>query len=128
VNDALLVRRLERLGDLFRDGERLVNRDGAMREAVGQRQALDELHDQRGDAIRLLEAIDRRDVRMVQGGEDFGFPLKTSQPVTVPCDVGREDLQRPDGSAWCPSRGKPRPCRPHQPGRSLRIGRVEYRG
>ena len=37
MDDALLVRRLERLGDLPRDRQRLVERDRAARDAIGER-------------------------------------------------------------------------------------------
>src|SRR5947209_526091 len=34
----------------------------------------------------LLQPVDVRDVRMVQGGEDFGFALESSQAVAVRTD------------------------------------------
>ena len=48
MDDALLVRRFERLGDLLRDRQRLVERNRPLRDAVGQRRPLDQLHHQRG--------------------------------------------------------------------------------
>ena len=47
MNDALLVRGFERLGDLPRDRERLVERERPARDAVGERLALDQLHHER---------------------------------------------------------------------------------
>ena len=44
VDDALLVRLLERLGDLLRDRERLVDRDRAALQPLGEVLAGDELH------------------------------------------------------------------------------------
>ena len=44
MDDALLVRGFERLGDLFRDRQRLVERDGAPRTSAAKILALDELH------------------------------------------------------------------------------------
>jgi len=41
VNDPLLVGRLERLGDLFRDGQRLIERDRAAFDALRQILTLD---------------------------------------------------------------------------------------
>ena len=46
MDDALLVRRFERLGDLLRDGQRLIDGNRPLRDAVGQRRSLDQLHDQ----------------------------------------------------------------------------------
>ena len=47
MDDPLLVGRFERLGDLLRDLQRLVDRDRPARDALGQRLALDELENQR---------------------------------------------------------------------------------
>ena len=49
MDDALLVRGLERVGDLPRDRQRLVHRNGTARDARGEVLALDELHDERAD-------------------------------------------------------------------------------
>jgi len=52
VDDALLVGRLQRFGDLLCDGERLVDRKGTLHNPVSERRAVDELHDER-DLPRL---------------------------------------------------------------------------
>ena len=52
MDDAVLVRRLERLGDLARDRQRFVERNRAVRDAIGERRPLDELQDERLDAVR----------------------------------------------------------------------------
>ena len=52
VDDALLVRRLEGLGDLEGDGDGLVHRDRAASDALGEILAVDELHDEEGDGRR----------------------------------------------------------------------------
>ena len=44
VDDPLLVRGFERLGDLLRDGQRVVERHGSARDALRQIVAFDELH------------------------------------------------------------------------------------
>ena len=49
VDDPLLVRGFERLGDLPRDGQGLIERDRAAGDALRQVLALDQLHDQRPD-------------------------------------------------------------------------------
>ena len=43
-------------------------------------------------SVRLLEAVDVRDVRMVQGGEDFGFALESGQALGVGADGLGQDL------------------------------------
>ena len=46
MDDALLVRRLERLGDLPRDRQRLVDRNRPVRQPLGEVVAFDQLHRQ----------------------------------------------------------------------------------
>ena len=43
MNDPMLVRRFERLRDLARDGQRLIEWNGAVRDPIRQRWSLDEL-------------------------------------------------------------------------------------
>ena len=94
VNDALFVRGFERLGDLLRDGQRLVERDRAPRDALRQVLALDELHHQRGDAPTFFEPVDARDVRMVQRGEGLGFAREPRQAVGIMRERFGQDLDR----------------------------------
>ena len=83
MDDALLVRRLQRLGDLFRDQQCVVEWDRSTRGPLGEILAFDELHHEGLDAVALFQSVDGRDVRMVQGGEDFGFALKPREPIVV---------------------------------------------
>ena len=50
MDDALLVRGFERLGDLLRDRQRFVERNRAARDPLREVLALDEFHDERRDA------------------------------------------------------------------------------
>ena len=63
MDDSLLVRGFERVGDLLRDRQRLIDRDRAARNPLRQVVALDQLHDEGRDARALLEPVDRGDVR-----------------------------------------------------------------
>ena len=92
MDDALLVRGFERLGDLLRDLKRLVDRDRAARNALRQIVALDEFHHERRDARALFEAVDGGDVRMIQRGEDFGFAMEPCEPIVVSGERWRQDL------------------------------------
>ena len=83
MDDALLVRRFERFGDLPGDRQRFVDRDRSVRNAIGEGRSLDELHDERLHAVRVFEPVDGRDVWMIQRGEDFGFALEARQPVGI---------------------------------------------
>jgi hypothetical protein len=88
VNDPVLVRGLERIGDLPRDRQGLVERNRAPGDALRQILALDQFHHQgpyvvSGFSRTFLDAVDRRDVRMVERSEHFGFALKTREPIHV---------------------------------------------
>ncbi len=94
VDDSLLVRRLERLGDLPRDGEGLVEGERPALQPLGEVFALDELHDEGADAARLLEAVDRGDVGVLQLGQDLRLALETGEAVGVGGERLGQDLDR----------------------------------
>ena len=94
MDDALFVRGFERFRDLLRDGQRFVEQQGSARDALRQIVAFDELHHQRGHIPAFFEAVDRGDVRMVQGGEQFCFALETCEPVSIGGERRWQDLDR----------------------------------
>ena len=49
VDDAVLVRRFERLRDLPRDRQRFVERNRSVRDAIGKRRSLDQFQHERLD-------------------------------------------------------------------------------
>ena len=51
MNNPLLVSRFDRLGDLPRDRERLVERDRSLRDTIRERRALDQFHHQRDGPV-----------------------------------------------------------------------------
>jgi hypothetical protein len=66
MHDPLLVRRFQRFRDLLREGQGFVEGNRATRNALREIVALDEFHHERGDATAFFEAVDRRDVGMVE--------------------------------------------------------------
>ena len=54
MDDALIVRGFERLGNLPGDRQRLVERDRALRDALRQIVAFDQLHHERGDVAGVF--------------------------------------------------------------------------
>ena len=79
MDDALLMRRFQRLSDLFCDGQSFINRDRAARDALREVITLDEFHHEGVHAPGLLEPVNRGDVRMVQGRERLRFALEPCQ-------------------------------------------------
>jgi hypothetical protein len=80
---------------------------GALVEQFSEGVALGKLHDQeaqrwrfrrllsvRGDRCRLVEAVDRRDVGMLELGQYLGLALQARQPLGV---VGKRGRQHLDG-------------------------------
>jgi hypothetical protein len=66
VDDVLLMRRFERIGDLLRDGQCLIDRQGSACDPLRQVLTLDEFHDQRAHPAGFFQTVDVRDVRVVQ--------------------------------------------------------------
>ena len=66
MDDVLLVRRFQGLGHLLREGQGFVDGDRATSDALRQIVALDQFHHERAHTTRFFEAVDVRDVRVVQ--------------------------------------------------------------
>ena len=94
MDDALLVRRLERVGDLARDLERLVDGHGTLRDPLRESLAFDELQHEPAHAARLLEPVNVRDVGMIEGGQHLGLALEAREPFGIRGERLREDLDR----------------------------------
>ena len=94
VNDAVLVRRFERFGDLMRDVQRLTDRDRPLGDPLGERVAVDELEDERGRAIHDFEPVDGADVGMIQRGQQPRLAVEADAPLGIGREETREDLDR----------------------------------
>ena len=84
--------RLEGFRDLFRNRQRLVERDGAACQSLRQILALDELHHESLDAAGVLQPVDGRDVRMIQRSKDFCFALEPRHSFCVSRERFGQDL------------------------------------
>ena len=94
VDDALGMRRLETLGDLDEERQRLLEGNGAALDAIGECRALDHLHGQEVRRVGLLEAVDGGDVGMVERRQHPRFALEAGQPLGIGGDVLRQRLDR----------------------------------
>src|SRR5271166_4275487 len=78
MDDALLMRRVESVGDLNRDVEQAVGREGSpFRDTVAQRFPFQQWHHQKRLARMLSEFMDRADIGMIQSGGGARFPFKS---------------------------------------------------
>ena len=94
MDDPLLVRRFERLGDLLRDGQRLAERDRARAMRCDKVLALDEFHHDRTHAATFFEAVDVRDVRVIECRERLRFACEPREPVGVAGERIGQDFHR----------------------------------
>ena len=94
VDDALFVGVLERLGDLARDCQGLVERYPALLHALGERRTFDQLEDQGARLAGLFDAVDRGDVRMVEARQHLRLALEAREALRVGREGLGQDLDR----------------------------------
>ena len=83
MDDALLVRGLERVSDLPGESECLRDRQRAVRNHRRERRPLDELHDHRVGVAGVFDTVHGRNPRMVQRREGARFALEASPAIGV---------------------------------------------
>ena len=89
-----LVRGLEPFGHLNRNRERLSQLQRTFVNALAQRAALEEGHDDEGASFYLVDFVDRADVGVVKLGRGFRFALEALAAFFVAQQMRREKLQR----------------------------------
>ena len=94
VNDRLLVRRLQRFGDLQRNPEGFFNADRSLLDPFRQGLAIDELEHERGTAARFLNAVNRSNVLVIQRSQQLRFACKAGHAIRIEHETIRQNLQR----------------------------------
>ncbi len=94
MDDAALVRGVQRVGNLPRDVQHLVERQRALRDPSRQIVAVDELHHERAHAAAFFQSVNLGDMRMVQGRERLGLASETRQTIGIAREGFGKDLQR----------------------------------
>ena len=94
MDDSLVVCGQERLADLFRNRACFVPRHRSSRDPLGQRRPVDQLHDQRMDAARVLEPVNVRDVGVVERREHLRFAMEARQSLGIVGEEIGQDLDR----------------------------------
>ena len=67
---------------------------GPARDPLRQILALDQFHHERAYAARIFQAVDMRDVRMIEGRERLRFAREPGQAIGIAGEGVRKDLQR----------------------------------
>ena len=93
MDDPLLMRRFQRLSDLFGNGQCLINRDRPLLDAISQRRPFDQLEDQRPLTLGFFQPVDVADVGMVQRGQDLGFTFEPGEAVWIIREGLGQDFQ-----------------------------------
>jgi hypothetical protein len=81
MDDPLLVRLFERLGNLQRNGKAFIEGERHMLQALCQSRTFDQLHDQRARLAARFEPVDLGDARVIQLREELCFALETREPL-----------------------------------------------
>ena len=93
MNDALFMRGFKSLGDLFSDGQRLINRDRSLLDPICQGPPFDKLQNQCLLALGLFQSVDVSDVGMVERRQNFGFALEPCEAIRIIRERLRQYLQ-----------------------------------
>jgi hypothetical protein len=94
MNDALLVRRFECIGDRCHEPQDLGHCHRSAVQPLGQRLSVDELENQAAHLVELLEPVDGSDVRVVECGQHAGLALEPGEAASILDERVREDLDR----------------------------------
>jgi hypothetical protein len=73
--------------------QRFVDRKRAARDALRQILALDEFHHEGAHAAGFLQAVNVRDVRMIEGGEGLSFACEPREAVVIVGNRFRQDFE-----------------------------------
>ena len=85
---------VERVGDLDREAEGLIDRNRAAGDAVGERLAVEKLHHQKIALAIATDVVERADVRMIEARDRARLALQSRAELRVRGELGGEDFHR----------------------------------
>src|SRR5215472_10872530 len=94
MDDSLLVRRIERIGQLNAYLQRSCERQRSIHQRAVKRLALEQLHYQKGSPAVFFDGMHGANTRMVQRRSRPRFPQKTLERLWITVLVFRQELQR----------------------------------
>ena len=92
MGDAGAMRHIERRHDIDRHAQRLCRREGAPFEAVGQRLALEQLHDEERRAVVFANVVQRADVGVGQLGDRARLAIEPFAELRIRGECSGQDL------------------------------------
>ena len=85
---------LQGLSDLLGNREGFIDGDRSLRDPISQCRPLNQLQHQCSGVVRLLDAVDRSNARMVQTGEHLSLTLEPGKAIRISGERLRQDLER----------------------------------
>ena len=101
VDDPLPLCLVQRIGDLDGDLERLIERQRTFLQPLGERLALQVLHDQEVDPVLAADVVEGANVRVIEAGDGLGLALEALLQIGIRGDVLGQDF---DGDGAIESR------------------------
>ena len=83
---------MECLGDLDRDGQCAIDRDGTLLEPIGDRLAFDQFHDEEDRTVLISDVVQRADTRMAEPGNGARFAGEPFPPFGIGVLCRTEDF------------------------------------
>lgn len=114
VHDPLFMRRFQCFSELLCDRQRFVEGKRSSRDPIRECKPLHQLKHECSDAVGFFDAVNLRDVGMVQRCQHFGFALETCNAFGSVVNADGTALSATCRFKPCPSRARPRPSRPVQ--------------
>src|SRR3954469_5424922 len=93
MDDALLVRRVERIGDLDAGVEQAVEHHRRARDHAVERCALELLHADEPLTIGFVDLVNGADIRMIERRSRTGFALETFEGSGIPRQLRRKKFE-----------------------------------
>jgi len=94
VDDPSLVGRFERMRDLLRNRECLVEWNRSLGYPVRERRPFNQFEDERREAVRFFDTVDGANIWVIQRRKRFCFALKASHALRVGDEQFRQDFER----------------------------------
>ena len=94
MDDPALVGGVECVGDLASDGDCFVDRNRAACDPLREILTFDQFHDERTNAAAFFEAVDVRDVWMIEGRQRLCFAVEACESIGIGRERVRQNLHR----------------------------------
>src|SRR5205085_6070634 len=92
MDDSFAVRAVERRRDLDAVAKDLIERQRSFAQSIGERFAVEELHDEKVHAVVEANVVQRADVRMIELRDRLRLALEADAQLRVGGELSRQNL------------------------------------